>query len=72
MAMGRDLGIAVVAKQVENPDVARAITQAGGAIQGHLVVEARPADELTDWLVDRRARRPGELRDPTVAPPSSW
>ncbi|MDH3704426.1 MAG: EAL domain-containing protein [Acidimicrobiia bacterium] len=72
MAMGRDLGVAVVAKQVESPDVARAITQAGGAIQGHLVVPACPADELTDWLVERRTQRPAELRDPTVAPPSSW
>ncbi|MGI9603473.1 MAG: putative bifunctional diguanylate cyclase/phosphodiesterase [Acidimicrobiales bacterium] len=72
MSMGRDLGLDVVAKHIEAPDEARAITQAGGAIQGHLVAPARPAAEVMDWLIDRRNRRPAEVRDPTTTPPSSW
>ena len=58
VAMGRQLGLTVVAEGVERIEEVDALTRCGcEVIQGYLVCRPLPAAELTAWLHQREAQR---------------
>ena len=58
VAMGRQLGLTVVAEGVERIEEVDALTRCGcEIIQGYLVCRPLPAAELTAWLHEREALR---------------
>jgi predicted signal transduction protein with EAL and GGDEF domain len=58
--LGHNLGLKVVGEGVESEEIASALTATGCEVaQGYLYARPMPAEELSDWIVSRRAATKG-------------
>ena len=69
IALGKDLGLTVLAEGVENDRLWRALGAAEcDAAQGYMIARPMPADDLPAWRTDWLKRRPGRRRRRAAQP----
>lgn len=69
IALGKDLGLTVLAEGVENDRLWRALGAAEcDAAQGYMIARPMPADDLPAWRADWLKRRPGRRRRRAAQP----